>query len=356
MRTESLAFLKTLLTTPSPSGFEHRGQRIWLDYAQTFADEVYSDTYGNAVGVINPDGDPRVIIVGHADEVGLMVQHVDEDGFVYPTSIGGIDPATLPGKRLAIHTRKGPVYGVVGSVAIHLQDKKAEKKVPKLHEHFIDIGARSEKEALRRVAVGDPIIFTEDFQVLHGNVAVARAFDNRVGTWAAAETLRLLRTGRRKLQAAVYAVSAVREETGGKLSQAVARQVGADIALVTDVGQATDTPGVDLRQYGAVKMGGGPSISVGGPVLLEMYDRLKAVATREKIRVQTATSPNRSGTDADAIYSVDKGVATGLVSLPLRYMHTTVEMAHLGDLEAIPKLFAAFCRGLKKGERIRAKV
>jgi endoglucanase len=296
------------------------------------------------------------MIVGHADEIGLMVRYVDEDGFVYATGIGGVDAATLPGKRLVIHTSRGPVPGVVGSVAIHMQEKPAEKKAGKPHERFIDIGARSEKDALRRIAIGDPITFSEDYQPLHGQLAIARAFDNRVGTWAAAETLRLLRGSRRRLKAAVYAVSAVREETGGKLCQHVARQMDADLALVTDVCQATDTPGVDKRQYGQLELGGGPALSVGGPVLLEMYQRLAATAAKEKIRVQTDTSPIRSGTDADALYITGRGIATGIASLPLRYMHTTVEMADLRDLEAIPRLFAGFCRDLKKGERIVARI
>jgi putative aminopeptidase FrvX len=356
MRRASLDFLKELLATPSPSGFEHRVQRVWLNYAARLADETFTDTYGNAVAVLNPAGSPKVMLVGHADEIGLMVQHVDEDGFIYAAGIGGIDAGAMPGKRVVVHSRKGPVHGVVGSVAIHMQEKPAEKKAGKPHEHFIDIGARSEKLALERVAIGDPITFTEEFRILHGDVAVSRAFDNRVGTWAAAETLRLLRASRRKLNAAVFAVSGVREETGGKLAQAVARRIEADIALVTDVGQSTDTPGVDKRQYGQVAMGKGPSVAIGGPILLEVYERLMATAKRERIPVQTATAPIRSGTDADTIYSVLGGVASGLVSLPLRYMHTTAEMADLRDLEAIPKLFAAFCLGLKKGERIVARI
>ncbi len=356
MRRESLDFLKELLATPSPSGFEHRVQRVWLDYAKQFADETFTDTYGNAVAVRNPGGSPKVMLVGHADEIGLMVQHIDEDGFLYAVGIGGVDGGTLPGKRLVIHTRRGPALGVVGSVAIHMQEKPAEKKAGKPYEHFIDIGAQTEKQVRERVAIGDPITFTDSFEILQGTIAVSRAFDNRVGTWAAAETLRLLRGGRRKLAAAVYAVSAVREETGGKLAQTVARRIEADIALVTDVGQATDTPDVDKRQYGQVALGKGPAVTVGGPILLEMYERLIATAKREKIAVQTETAPIRSGTDADAIYSVMAGVATGLVSLPLRYMHTTAEMADLRDLEAIPRIFAAFCQGLKKGERIAAKI
>lgn len=356
MRRESHEFLKSLLTTPSPSGFEHRGQRIWLDYAAQFADESYSDTYGNAVAVLNPGGSPRIMIVGHADEVGLIVQHIDANGFISPAQIGGLDPATLLGKRMIIHTKKGPVYGVTGATAPHLLEKKADRPVGKVHEYFIDIGASSEAAARKRVSVGDAITAAEDYLPLHGQIAVARAFDNRVGTWAAAETLRLLRAARKKLKAAVYAVSAVREETGSKCSQLVARQVKADIALITDVAHATDTPGIDQRQYGKHVLGGGPIVSVGGPVLLEMYERIMKVAAAQKIPVQTNTSPNRSGTDADAVFIATEGTASGIVSIPLRYMHSTVEMMNLKDLEAIPKLFAAFCEGLKKGELIKARI
>ena len=356
MRRESQEFLQALLTTPSPSGFEHRGQRIWLDYAAQFADESYSDTYGNAVAVLNPAGSPRIMIVGHADEIGLMVQHIDDKGFIYPAQIGGHDPGTLPGKRYIIHTKKGPVLGVTGAIAPHLLDKKVERKVGKIHEYFIDIGATSERAARQRVSVGDPIVAADDYQPLHRQIAVARAFDNRVGTWAAAETLRFLQSSRKKLNAAVYAVSAVREETGAKASQLVARQVKADMALITDVTHATDTPGVDQRQYGKCELGGGPAISVGGPVLLEMYERILKVAAAAKIPVQKEISPNRSGTDADAVFIATEGVACGLVSIPLRYMHSTVEMLNLKDLEATPKLFATFCAGLKKGELIKAKI
>jgi len=356
VRKESLAFLRALLSTPSPSGFEHQVQRVWLDYVASLADESYSDTYGNAVAVLNPGGSPRVMIVGHADEVGLIVRHIDERGFIYPAAIGGLDPAALIGKRYTIHTAKGPVTGVSGSTAVHLLEKKADRRVGKVHEVFIDIGVKDEKAARRLVSIGDPITAAVGFEVLQGSVAIARAFDNSIGTWAAAETLRLLRRSRGRLQAAVYAVSAVREETGAKCSQQVARQIDADIALVADVGHATDTPGVDQRQFGRHALGGGPKLVVGGPILLEMRDRLLGVARREKIPIQPAVNPIRSGSDADAIFIATEGVATGLVNLPLRYMHTNVEMIDMKDLEVIPRLFAAFCTSLRKGEKIKARI
>ena len=357
MRPESLEFLKNLLTTPSPSGFERRGQRVWLDYAQQFADELETDTYGSAWGVINPGAGPRVAIVGHCDEIGLMVNHIDEKGFIWVSSIGGIDPAVVPGKRLTIHAKKGPVRGFTGATAIHLRDRTKDAKARKLHELFVDIGVKTKRAAEAKVQVGDPITFVDDFELVDGkNIAIARALDNRIGTWVAAETLRLIKASKKKLNCSVYGCSVVQEEIGLRGAQMMTMNVRPDIGLVVDVGHATDSPGIDPRQHGYAKLGGGPLIAIGGPTLPEVNDRLEKIAKANKIPLQRNANPGASGTDTDMVFKVTGGVACGLVSLPIRYMHTTVEMTDLRDLEKIPKLFAEFCLSLKKDEVIRAKV
>ena len=205
MNKESFEFLKTMLSTPSPSGFEAKIQKVWCDYARKYADEVRTDSYGNAVAVLNPKGDPRIMIDGHSDEIGLMVKHIDEKGFIYFQRIGGIDPALIRGKRVNIHAADGVVRGVIGASAIHLRDRDAAPKVPKFHECWIDIGAKDGKDAKKRVAVADPITFVDDFEMLDANIGVARAFDNRVGIWAAIEALRMAAASKPKC--AIFACS-----------------------------------------------------------------------------------------------------------------------------------------------------
>lgn len=356
MRAESLEFLKTLLTTPSPSGFERDGQRVWLDYVKQYADETETDTYGSAMGIMNPDAPTRVLIVGHADEIGLMVNHIDEKGFIYVVSIGGIDPQVVPGKRLTIHTKKGPLRGITGATAIHLRDRDAEPKPRKLHELFVDIGVHSKKEAEKKVQIGDPITFIDDFELLNANIAVSRALDNRIGTWVAAETLRLIREDKRKLNCAVFAASCVQEEIGLRGSHMTTMQVKPDIGLVVDVGHATDSPAIDPRKHGSTKMGAGPLLSIGGPTLPEVNAELEKLARAKKIPLQRSATPGPSGTDTDMVFKVTGGVACALLSLPIRYMHTTVEMADLRDLERIARLFAEFCLSLKKGQKFKARI
>ena len=356
MRSESLAFLKRLLTTPSPSGYESAGQRVWCEYARQFADEVRTDAYGNAVAVLNPQGDPRIMLDGHADEIGLMIHHIDEKGFLYFQRIGGVDPALVRGKRVSIHAAGAIVRGVVAAPAIHLRDRDKEPKLPKMHESYIDIGAGSGKEARKRVSVGDPITFVDDFEMLDKNVAVARAFDNRIGTWTAIEALRIASESKGKLRCAVYACSSVQEEVGGVGAWMEAETIAPHAAIAIDVTHATDTPGVDAKQHGEVKMGKGPTISIGRenhPVLVE---RIRSVAKRAKVPLQVEAFSLSGGTDALIIYRLKGGVPCAVLGIPNRYMHTTVEMLDLRDPERAAELAAALCLDLKKGERFTVKV
>jgi len=354
MRKESLEFLKVLLTTPSPSGYESRNQRIWCDYAREYADEVHTDAYGNAVAVLNPQGNPKVMLDGHVDEIGLMVKHIDDKGFVYFQRIGGVDSALVRGKRVDIHTSKGLVRGVIGATAIHLGERGKEPKVPKMHEVFVDIGAADGKAAKRRVSVGDPMTFVDDFEFLDKNVAVARAFDNRAGTWAVIEALRMAKASRPK--AAIYACSSIQEETGLNGAKMQVLNVKPDVAIAVDVTHSTDTPGIDVKQHGEVKMGKGPTVSLGRENHPVLTDRLRKVAKRKKIALQIETFSLTGGTDAYAIWTQNGGVPSAIVSIPNRYMHSTVEMVDLRDLEHTAQLLAAFCSDLSKGEKFRVKV
>jgi putative aminopeptidase FrvX len=356
MRDESLKFLETLINTPSPSGHEARGQRVWLDYASAFADETFTDAYGNAVAVLNKGGSPRLMLAGHADEIAMTVNYVDENGFVYVRKVGGVDPAITKAQRVTIHSKRGPVLGVVGNVAPHMMKLEKERKVPEMHDLFIDLGADSRKEAEKLVAIGDPITLNDQFELLRNDLAVARAFDNRIGTFAVAETLRLLAKSKDKLKAEVCGVSNIMEEVGLFGARQIAYSLQPDAALVVDVTHATDYPTVSKAMHGDIRIGKGPTITRGGPNHVAIVERLKKVAEREKIDLQFEATSNTSGTDTDVIFWTRGGIPSALISLPNRYMHSPVEVVSLSDLEQIPQLMAAFARSLKKGERFKVKI
>ncbi|MBT4622583.1 MAG: M42 family metallopeptidase [Verrucomicrobia bacterium] len=357
MNKRSLQFLETLVNTPSPSGHESRGLRVWLDYVSQYADETYSDAYGNCVAVLNKGGGPRLMLAGHADEIGMTVNFIDDDGYVYVRRLGGTNPAITRAQRVIIHSRKGPVKGVVGSVAPHLmRTDTGAAKVPKIHELFIDIGADSRKAAEKLVRVGDPITLNDQFEVLRDDLVVARAFDNRVGTWAVAETLRLLKTGRVKLNAEVCVVANTMEEVGLFGARQIAYSLHPDVALVMDVTHATDYPTVDKRQHGDIKVGQGPTVTHGNCNHPEVIKRVEQVAKRLKINLQHEAISSTSGTDTDAVFWTRGGIPSGLISLPNRYMHSPVEVVSLKDLEQIPQLMAGFAKSLKKGEQFKVKI
>ena len=356
MRAESLEFLRQLLTTPSPSGSESAGQRIWCDYVRQFADEVITDAYGNAVGILNGGADPKILIDGHIDEIGLMIKHIDENGFVYFQSIGGVDSGLISGKRVDIHTKKGVVRGVVGATAIHLRERDKDPKVPKMHEVFIDIGATDGKAAKRRLAVGDAITFVDDFEMLDKNIAVSRGLDNRLGCWVAAEILRQAAAAKSKLKCALYACSSIQEETGCNGAQMQVANIKPHAAIAVDPTHATDSPGIDQKRHGEVKLGKGPTVSIGRenhPVLVE---RLRKVAQKNKISLQVETFSKTGGTDAMVMWTKNGGIPSAIVSPPVRYMHSTVELVDMRDLQKTANWLTAFALDIKKGERFKVRV
>ena len=356
MRNESLKFLQTLINTPSPSGFETRGQRVWLDYVKKFAEATETDAYGNAVAWFNKGGSPRIMLAAHADEIAMTVNFISEQGFIYVRRVGGIDPAITKAQRVNIHAREGTVRGVVGNVAPHLMKLEGEPKPPKIHDLFIDIGVSSRKEAEKLVRIGDPITLVDEFEMLRGDLAVARAFDNRIGTFAVAEALRLLTESSRKLHAEVCVVSNIQEEVGCLGARQIAYTLKPDVALVVDVTHATDYPTVSQAQHGDIKIGKGPAITHGGPNHAEVVARLEKIAEEEEISLQHEAISSSSGTDTDVIFWTRGGIPSALISLPNRYMHSPVEVVSLKDLEQIPELMAAFALSLKRGEQFKIKI
>lgn len=356
MRERSLAFLEKLINTPSPVGYETRGQRVWLDYVAAYADETFSDHYGNCVAVLNKGGSPRLMLAAHADEIALVVSYIDEGGFIYVRRMGGVDPVVSKAQRVHIHTEEGPVLGVIGNVPPHLTKSDGDKKYPKIEELFVDIGVSSRKEAEKVVRIGNPITLVDEFQKLRGDLAVARAFDNRIGTFAVAETLRLLHEDGKGLKAEVCAVSNIMEEIGLLGARQIAYSLKPDAALVVDVTHATDYPTVSKQLHGDIRIGGGPALTHGGANHPEVVRRLEKVAKELKIDLQHEAQSSTSGTDTDVIFWTRGGIPSALISLPNRYMHSPVELVSLKDLERIPELMAGFARSVKKGEEFKVRI
>ena len=296
------------------------------------------------------------MLAGHADEIAMTVNYVDDNGFLYVRKVGGVDPAITKAQRVTIHAKDGPVKGVVGNVAPHLMKLEKERKVPEMHDLFIDIGVSSRKEAEKLVAIGDPITLNDPFELLRNDLAVARAFDNRIGTFAVAEALRLLAKSRHRLKAEVCAVSNIMEEVGLFGARQIAYALKPDAALVVDVTHATDYPTVNKAMHGDIKLGKGPTLTRGGPNHPAMVERLKDVAKKEEIPLQFEATSNTSGTDTDAIFWTRGGIPSALISLPNRYMHSPVEVVSLKDLAQIPQLMAAFALSLKREEQFKVKI
>jgi endoglucanase len=326
-----------------------------LDYISPFAEETFSDAYGNCVAVLNKGGSPRLMLAAHADEIAMAVNYIDEQGFIYVRKMGGVDPAITKAQRVTIHGSKGAVRGVVGNVAPHLTKAETNSKSPLIHELFIDIGVGRRKDAEKLVHVGDPITLVDEFERLRNDLAVARAFDNRIGTWSVAEALRLL-SGEKKLKAEICAVSNVQEEVGLLGARQIAYSLQPDVALVVDVTHATDYPTVNKSQHGDVKLGSGPTITHGGCNHPEVVARLEQVARAKRIPLQHEAMSATSGTDTDVIFWTRGGIASALVSLPNRYMHSPVEVVNLKDLQQIPALLAGFAVSLKKGELFKVRI
>jgi putative aminopeptidase FrvX len=343
-------FLTELLHARSPSGYEGEAQAVFDRHVKPAADTYSGDALGNRIAVLNPKGDPTLMLAGHIDELGLLVTYVNKDGFVYFDTIGGHDRTVISGRRVLIQTANGPVKGVTGKRAIHLMDEADRKKVPEVHEIWIDIGARSKAEALERISIGDAATYDHEFELIHGSIGTARAFDNKVGAYVVGETLIRLSREARKLAAKVVAVATSQEEIGCRGATSSGYSVDPQVSLVVDVGHATDHPDCDNRKYGETKLSGGPIICRGANINPLVYENLVKAAKKLKIPYQVESDPRPTGTDARAIQVGRGGVATGVVSIPLRYMHTPSEVVDLEDVERCVRLFMEFARSIKKGE------
>lgn len=344
------AFLAELLHARSPSGYEGEAQAVFDRHVKPAADAYANDALGNRLATLNPKGDPVLMLAGHMDELGLIITYVNKDGFIYFDTIGGHDLSVISGRRVVIQTANGPVKGVTGKRAIHLMDEEDRKKVPKKHEIWIDIGARSKAEVLERVSIGDVATYDHELELISGSIGTARAFDNKVGAYIVGETLIRLAKEKKPLAAKVVSVATSQEEIGVRGATTSTYLVDPHIAVAIDVGHATDHPDCDNRKYGETKLGGGPILCRGANINPKIYDRLLRAAKKLKIPYQLEADPRPTGTDARAIQMARGGVATGLVSVPLRYMHTPSEIVDLEDVERCVQLLVEFAKNLEKGD------
>ncbi len=345
-------FLVDLLEARSPTGSEFEAQTVVDRYLRPAADLYEKDALGNRLATLNPAGNPCLLLAGHMDELGLIIKFVDKDGFLYFDTLGGHDRGVISGRRVRILTKDGVVKGVTGKRAIHLMNQKERDALPEIHQIWIDIGAKNRKDTLKRVRLGDPAVYDVGFELLHGSVGAARAFDNKAGCYVVAETLRRLAERRKKLKAKVVAVATTQEEIGTRGAITAGYAVNPDIAIAVDVSHATDAPDSDHKRFGEYKLGGGPILARGPNINPLVFDRLVACADEQKIPYQIETESMPTGTDARALQMARAGVATGLVGIPLRYMHTPSEVVDLEDIEKCVRLLEALALSLQPGEKM----
>jgi putative aminopeptidase FrvX len=338
MRQESFDFLQKYINNPSPTGFEKEGQKIWLEYLKPYIDEYFVDTYGTVVGVINPEAKYKVVIEAHADEISYFVNFITESGFLYLRRNGGSDPLVAPSKRVNIHTNKGIVKAVFGWPAIHVR-KVEQDKAPTIETVFLDCGASSKEEVEQMgIHVGSVVTFEDEFMVLNDKFYVGRALDNRVGGFMVAEVARMLKENNKKLPFGLYIVNAVQEEIGLRGAEMVAHRIQPDVAIITDVTHDTQSPMYEKKTAGDLFCGKGPVITYGPAVQNNLRDLIISAAQEAEIPFQRAAATRATGTDTDAFAYSGAGVASALISLPLKYMHTTVETVHKDDVDNVTKL------------------
>ncbi|HIG32608.1 MAG TPA: M42 family peptidase [Flavobacteriales bacterium] len=350
---KSEAFLEKYINNPSPTGFESEGQKMWLDYIEPYIDTHFVDTYGTVVGVINPDAKYKVVIEAHADEISWFVHYITKDGFIYLRRNGGSDHQIAPSKRVNIHTKKGMVKAVFGWPAIHTRSGATEK-APKLDNIFLDCGAKDKEEVEKMgIHVGCVVTYEDKFMILNKNFYLGRALDNRIGGFMIAEVARLLKENKVKLPFGLYITNSVQEEVGLRGAQMIVERIKPDVAIVTDVCHDTGTPMIDKIKQGDTKCGDGPVLTYGPAVQNNLLELIIKTAEKNKIPFQRMAASRATGTDTDAFAYSTGGVASSLISLALRYMHTTVESVHKADVEDVIRLIYESLQKIKNNHDFR---
>ena len=340
MDSTAFDFLEAILNTPSPSGYEQKIQGLIRDYAKSFAGSVSTDLHGNVIACVNPEAKLRVMFAGHCDQIGMLVSHIDSDGFIYAQTIGGWDPQQLIGQRMTIWAESGAIAAVISRKPIHLLEEVERKRAVKIEDLWLDIGSSSRSETEKLVRIGDPITLNLGFQLMLNNCANAPGMDDRTGVWVVMEALR--RCSSRALNCAVYAVSTVQEEIGLRGAKTSAYSIDPHVGIAVDVTHATDCPTIDERQHGDIKLGKGPVIFRGPNANPRVVDRLSNVAREKEIAFQYSALGRATSNDANTIQVSRGGVAAGVVAIPNRYMHSAVETISLDDIDRAADLLAEF--------------
>ncbi len=355
---QALEFLKNYLNIPSPTGFECKlphgektGQQLWIEYMKPYTDDFFVDTYGTAVGIINPKEEYKIVIEAHADEISWFVHYITKEGFIYLKRNGGSDHQIAPSKRVNIHTEKGIVKAVFGWPAIHTREIGKEEN-PSMKNLFLDCGVKSDKELEKLgVHVGCVVTYPDEFMILNNNFYVGRALDNRMGGFMIAQVARLIKENKTKLPFGLYIVNSVQEEVGLNGAKMIANNIKPAAAIVTDVTHDTQTPMMNKIQQGDIACGKGPALTYGPAVHNNLLDQIISTAKKNKISFQREAVSRSTGTDTDAFAFSGSGIASALISLPLRYMHTTVESVHKDDVERVIKLIYETLKGIKRNQK-----
>ena len=347
-----VSVLRRMIASPSPSGFEQPVQQVIRDDIKQYTDEIRTDVHGNVIATLNTNAHPRVMLTAHCDEIGFLVRYIDSDGFLYFAPIGGFDPSTLPGNRVEISTPNGPVLGVIGRKPIHQLSSDERNSAPKLTDMWIDIGVANKEEAQQLVPLGSVVTRAAQLEPLRGDLIVSRALDDKAGVFTLLETMRRLHEQREKLEASVYFVSAVQEEVGSRGAQTSAYSIDPLIAIAVDVTYTSDHPGTSKSEIGDVKLNGGPVITIGGHVNPRVYQLLVKTANDAGIAWQLDAQAASTYTDTDMLQVARSGVATGLVSIPCRYLHTGSEIVSLRDIDQVADLLTRFILALNKATNI----
>ncbi|GAA3590091.1 M42 family metallopeptidase [Flavivirga amylovorans] len=343
-------FLEKYLNNAAPTGYEWNGQKLWMDYVKPYIDEFITDTYGTAVGVINPKAKYKVVIEGHADEISWYVNYISDNGLIYVIRNGGSDHQIAPSKIVNVHTKKGIVKGVFGWPAIHTRNRTKEE-APKPDNISIDVGAKDKEEVEKMgIHVGCVITYPDEFHILNDDKLVCRALDNRVGGFMIAEVARLLKENKKELPFGLYITNSVQEEIGLRGAEMISHTIKPNVAIVTDVTHDTTTPMIEKKKEGHLEIGKGPVVAYAPAVQQKLRDLITETAEDKKIPFQRSALSRATGTDTDAFAYSNGGVASALISLPLRYMHTTVEMVHKDDVENVIKLIYETLLNIKDGE------
>lgn len=347
-----VAFLRRMITSPSPSGFEQPVQQVIREEIQQYTDEIRTDIHGNVIATLHPGGSPRVMLTAHCDELGFLVRYIDESGFLYLAPIGGFDAATLPGNRITLHTPSGPVLGVIGRKPIHSLRGEERERLPRLSDLWIDIGASSRAEALSLVPPGTVATRAAGLEVLRGDIVVSRALDDKSGVFSVVEAMRRIHLRATDLQAEVVFVSSVQEEVGSRGAHTSTYGVDPLIAIAVDVTPTSDHPGTSKQDIGDIQLNGGPVITIGGRVNPRVYQLLVQAAEGAGLAWQIDPQSSYTYTDTDNIQIARAGVATALVSIPCRYLHTASEIVSLRDVDEVAELLARFALALNANTNV----